>query len=266
MKQTFLILTLLFFCIAATLKERPTFYLIGDSTVDHGAGGKGLWGWGKYLPQFFDNEKIQIKNYAAGGTSTRTFRTNAVPKFMMPNRGLWDSVSVKLKKGDYLLIQFGLNDQGAVDDTARARGTLKGIGGDSTIIINPLTQKQEVVHTFGWYLRYYIQAAKAKGVTVIVCSTVPTNNWKDGKLIRGEKGFAEWAMQVAKQEQVLSIDLNSKIADVYDSEGEMAVTEKYHIATDKVHTTELGAILNASIVAKAIDEFGKCGLKKYLLK
>ncbi|MFZ4456467.1 MAG: rhamnogalacturonan acetylesterase [Bacteroidales bacterium] len=268
MKHAFLIISLLFLCIAATVKEKetPTLYLIGDSTVDHGTGRNGLWGWGKYLPQFFDTEKIQIKNYARAGTSTRTFQTNGLPEGMKVKRGLWDSVNVKLKKGDYLLIQFGLNDQAAINDTSRARGTIRGIGEDSTIIINGLTKKQEVVHSFGWYLRRYINQAKAKGVTVIVCSTIPKNRWENGKLIRGEQGFADWAMQVAKQEKVLAIDLNSKIADIYDSEGEKAVTEKYHIATDNTHTTEGGAILNASIVAKSIGEFGQCDLKKYLLK
>lgn len=255
-------------CVAATVREKetPTLYLIGDSTVDNGSGGKGLWGWGKYLPQFFDTEKIKIKNYARGGTSARTFQTNGLPESMKVKRGLWDSVSVKLKKGDYLLIQFGLNDQAAINDTSRARGTIRGIGEDSTIIINGLTKKQEVVHSFGWYLRRYINQAKAKGVTVIVCSTIPKNRWENGKLIRGEQGFADWAMQVAKREQVLAIDLNSEVAEIYDKEGEKAVTEKYHIATDNTHTTEPGAILNASIVAKAIWEFEKCDLKIYLLK
>jgi len=83
----------------------------------------------------------------------------------------------------------------------------------------------EVVHTFGWYLRRYINQAKAKGVTVIICSSVPKNKWENGKLIRGEQGFADWAMQVAKNEQVLAIDLNSQVADAYDKEGEKVVTE-----------------------------------------
>lgn len=268
MKHTIFIIALLFLCLAATDKEerRPTLYLIGDSTVDDGAGRNGLWGWGKFLPQFFDLEKIQVRNYARAGTSTRTFLTNGLPEKMKVKRGLWDSVSVKLKKGDYLLIQFGLNDQFAINDTTRARGTLRGIGEDSTVIINGVTKQREVVHTFGWYLRQYINQAKAKGVTVVICSTVPKCKWVNGKLIRGEEGFAGWAMEVAKKEKVLAIDLNSRIADVYDKEGEKAVAEIYHITTDNTHTTEKGAILNASLVAKAIGELDKCSLKKYLLK
>lgn len=265
MKNTIFILALLLLCVAATVKEerRPTLYLIGDSTVDQA---KTLWGWGRYLPQFFDTKKIQIKNYAKGGASSRTFMTNGLPDSMMVARGLWDSVSVKLKRGDYLLIQFGLNDQSPVNDTTRSRGTLSGIGEDSVVIINGLTKKREVVHTFGWYLRRYINQAKAKGVTVIICSTVPRSKWANGRLIRGEKGFAGWAMDVAKQERVCSIDLNTRIADIYDKEGEKIVTEKYHVENDNVHTSEKGAILNASLVAKAIEELDKCSLKKYLLK
>ena len=56
------------------------------------------------------------------------------------------------------------------------------------------------------------------------------------------------------------------VADVYDAEGEAAVTEKYHIAKDHVHTVKEGAILNASLVAKGIGELTKCNLKKNLLK
>ncbi len=246
-------------------KEKPTLYLIGDSTVDDGSGNNGLWGWGKFLPQFFDTTKVAIRNYAQGGTSARTFQTGGIWDKKINKRGMWDTVYAKLKKGDYLLIQFGLNDQGKIDDTARARGTLKGIGDDSLSIYNAVTKKPETVYTFGHYMRSFIQLAKAKGVTVIVCSSIPKNDWQDGKLLRGELGFANWALQVAKQENAFSIDLNNMIADVYDSEGQVAVTQKYHIEKDHVHTITQGAILNASLVAKGIKLLEGCNLKKALL-
>lgn len=246
-------------------KEKLTLYLIGDSTVDNGSGNNGLWGWGKFLPQFFDTSKISIRNYAQGGTSARTFQTNGVWDKNVGKKGMWDTVFAKLKKDDYLIIQFGLNDQGKIDDTARARGTLHGIGNDSVAIYNQVTKKNEVVHSFGWYMRRFIQQAKSKGVTVIVCSSIPKNNWKDGKLLRGELGFAEWALQVAAEEKVPSIDLNTLIADVYDAEGQTAVTEKYHIAKDNTHTTTAGATLNASLVAQGIKQLKKCSLKAFLL-
>jgi lysophospholipase L1-like esterase len=255
----------LFSIIAWRVEQKPTIYLIGDSTVDDGSGNNGLWGWGKYLPSFFDTTKISIRNYAQGGTSARTFQTNGIWDTKINKRGMWDTVNSKLKKGDFLIIQFGLNDQGKIDDTSRARGTLLGIGNDSVNIYNAVTKKNETVHSFGWYLRRYIQQAKSKGVFVIVCSSIPKNDWKDGKLLRGELGFAQWALEVAREEKVASIDLNSLIADIYDSKGEKEVTENYHIAKDHVHTVEKGAILNASLVAKGIESLKEIKLKDYLI-
>ncbi|MFP5039914.1 rhamnogalacturonan acetylesterase [Parasediminibacterium sp. JCM 36343] len=245
-------------------KKKPTLWLIGDSTVDDGSGSNGLWGWGKFLPTFFDTNRISIRNYAQGGTSTRTFQTGGIWDKKLNKRGMWDTVYTHLAKGDYLIIQFGLNDQGAVADSLRARGTLKGIGEDSLKIYNAVTKQNETVHSFGWYMRRFIKLAKEKGVTVIVCSSIPKNEWKDGKLLRGEMGFAGWALQVAAEEKVPSIDLNNMIADVYDAEGQAAVTEKYHIAKDHTHTTMAGATLNASLVAKSIQNLKHCKLNKYL--
>jgi rhamnogalacturonan acetylesterase len=250
------LLLLLYLALNFLKKPKPTVYLIGDSTVDDGPGNNGLWGWGKFLPRFFDLAKIDAKNYAQSGTSARTFQTN----------GMWDMVYSKLRKGDYLIIQFGLNDQSKIDDTLKAHGTIYSIGKDSVTIFNAVTKTNEVVHSFGWYMSQYIHQAKSKGVIVIVCSSVPKSIWEEGKLMRNELGFGEWALQTAEQENVFSIDLNSLIADVYDKEGEKTVNEKYYVLPDNTHTTEAGAILNASRVAKGISELKNCRLKDYLKK
>ena len=136
-------------------KEKPVFYIIGDSTVRNGDGtGKNQqWGWGSMIADYFDTAKISVRNHAIGGRSSRTFITE----------GRWDRIMATLKKGDYVIMQFGHNDGGALDDTARARGTIKGIGEESKEIYNPITKKQEVVYTYGWYMRKYIQGYKSKG-------------------------------------------------------------------------------------------------------
>ena len=69
----------------------------------------------------------------------------------------------RLKQGDFVIMQFGHNDAGPLDDTARARGTLKGIGDDSTEIYNPRRKREETVHTYGWYMRKYVNDARAAG-------------------------------------------------------------------------------------------------------
>lgn len=48
-----------------------------------------------------------------------------------------------LKKGDYVIMQFGHNDGGPLDDTARARGSIRGIGDESKDIYNPITKKMK---------------------------------------------------------------------------------------------------------------------------
>jgi hypothetical protein len=72
--------------------------------------------------------------------------------------------------------------------------------------------------------------------------------------------------QYGEQLYMLSIDLNTLIANAYDLEGKVAVTEKYHITKDDTHTVEAGAILNASIVAKSIAKMKNCGLSKFIVK
>jgi lysophospholipase L1-like esterase len=82
--------------------NKPTLFIIGDSTVKNGSGngGGGLWGWGDFMYEQLDTMKISIKNFAHGGRSSRTFITE----------GLWDDVFSRIKQGDYVIMQFGHND------------------------------------------------------------------------------------------------------------------------------------------------------------
>ena len=237
-------------------KRKPTLYLIGDSTVKNGKGkgDGGLWGWGNYLPAHFDTTRIRIENAALGGTSSRTFQT----------KGLWDAVRAKIQPGDFVMMQFGHNDDGPLADTARARGTLKSNGEESQEVYNPITKKQEVVHSYGWYLRQVIADAKAKGATPIVCSLIPRNGWKDGKVNRATAGYTKWAVEAARQGGAYFIDLNKLVADKYDREGESKVGTVYFTAKDHTHTIEAGAQLNAATVAEGIRATKRLALRKFL--
>lgn len=237
-------------------KEKPILFIIGDSTVKNGKGkgDKGLWGWGDYVGSFFNTEKISIDNHALGGTSSRTFLT----------KGLWDSVLVKIKPGDYVIMQFGHNDGGQLDDTARARGTIKGIGTESKDIYNPITKKQEVVYTYGWYLRKFIQDTKAKGAIAMVCSPIPRNDWKDGMVVRSADTYSGWAAEVAKAENAYFVDLNNLIAIKYEQSGVEIV--KTYFPGDHTHTNAAGARINAAAVVEGIQSLKKCPLNKFLLE
>lgn len=238
------------------IKPRPVLYIIGDSTVRNGDGtGKNQqWGWGSFMAGYFDTSKISVQNHAIGGRSSRTFITE----------GRWDKILTTLKKGDYVIMQFGHNDAGPLDDTARARGTLKGIGNDSVEIYNPIRKMKETVHSYGWYMRKYIREAKQKGAVPIVCSLVPRNSWKDGKVVRSADNYSLWAEQAAKEEGAFFINLNDLVAAEYEVMGIDAVKKFFPV--DHTHTNIDGAKLNASIVISALKEIKPGRLKKYFSK
>ncbi|GAA4132076.1 rhamnogalacturonan acetylesterase [Flavobacterium chungbukense] len=230
--------------------------MVGDSTVKNGKGdgAGGLWGWGDFIGQYLDTTKIRIENHALGGTSSRTFQ----------DKGLWTAVLNKLKKGDYVLIQFGHNDNGPVNDSLRARGTIKGIGSETEEIDNILTKKHEIVHTYGWYIQKVVREAKSKGAIPIICSPIPRNDWQNGKVPRNDKSYGLWAKQIAEKEKATFINLNEKMALEMEKFGETKVTGTYFYKKDHTHTSAKGAVLSASVI---IDELknSKNSLKKYIL-
>lgn len=220
----------------------PTLWLVGDSTVrnGHGDGAGGQWGWGDELAPYFNLAKINVVNRAIGGLSSRNFITE----------GHWAEDLAMMKPGDVVLIQFGHNDGGPLDDPARARGSIPGVGDETKDVDNPVLKIHETVHTYGWYLRKYVEDARGKGVTPILCTLIPRKIWKDGKIVRNDDTYAGWAREVAAQEHVGLIDLNKRIADHYDAMGESAVEPLF--ADPHTHTSLAGAELNAEVVVQGL--------------
>lgn len=216
----------------------PSVVLIGDSTVRNGdaSGGNGQWGWGEPLQDLFQRSKVNVVNRAVGGLSSRTYLTF----------GYWESTKSLLKTGDYLLIQFGHNDASEINDDQRARGTIRGNGDETQRIVNQMTGKQEVVHSYGWYLRNYIREARHLGVHPIVCSPVPRKSWSGDQINRSASTYAGWARQAAASEHVPFIDLNEIIAERYDAAGRTKVESFF--ADKHTHTSLAGARLNARCV------------------
>ncbi len=254
--KTLLLLFTMFLSTSAFIilkKEKPVLYIIGDSTVKNGdgSGRNGQWGWGTLLDAYFDTTKISVRNHAIGGRSSRTFITEE----------RWGRILKELKKGDYVLIQFGHNDGGPLDDTARARGTIKGIGTDSVEIYNPIRKMKEMVHTYGWYMRIYVKDAKLRGAIPIICSPVPRNNKKDGKI--PVDNYASWSQQIAVETNTPFIPLNQLIADEYNKMDSTKLNSLFY--GDHTHTSKAGAVVNVEKVVKGIMDLNKVKLKKYLL-
>jgi rhamnogalacturonan acetylesterase len=241
--------------MSLTVRHRPVVYLVGDSTV--------AVGWGKYLGNHFDTTAVSIQNRAVSGTSTRTFITQAVHDKKMTQNGMWNGVIAQLQPHDVVIIQFGHNDDSPLADTSRSRGTIKGISDSTTVVFNRFLNKEEVVHSFGWYLAKMVKEAQAKGAMVIICSPIPKNKWLNGKVIRNNQDYGKWCAMVASNTGASFLDLNQLVADRYDVEGQAKVSSTY-FTPDHVHTTPEGSALNAAMVATGIRALSKAELKKYL--
>jgi rhamnogalacturonan acetylesterase len=227
-----------------SLPGKPTLYLIGDSTVKVGT--LGQVGWGERIDDFFDPARISVLNLARGGRSSRTYLTE----------GLWDRVLTDLKRGDTVIMQFGHNDGSQLFTGNRPRGSIKGTGEETESGTVEMTGKAEVVHSFGWYLRRFITDAKAKGATPIVCSLIPRNEWKDGRIVRDP--YAAWARDVAVAEGVAFVDLNEITARRYEEMGPETVQPLF--PNDHTHTNAAGADLNAASVIAGLKGLPACRL------
>lgn len=93
---------LLVLLTAATKDKTTTIFMIGDSTMANKdiTEGKQERGWGMALQCYFD-DNIVIDNHAVNGRSSLSFI----------NEGRWDAVLQKMRPGDYVIIQFGHNDE-----------------------------------------------------------------------------------------------------------------------------------------------------------
>lgn len=242
--------------LALVPPKRPTLYLIGDSTVKNssGNGEGGMWGWGHFIAAHIDTTRLQVENHAIGGRSSRTFLSE----------GRWDRIMTTLKPGDFVMMQFGHNDAGPVNDTIRARGSIKGVGNETQEIDNLITKKHEIVHSYGWYLQKYITDAQAKGAIPIVLSLVPRNVWKNGKVERATGSYVAWAADVAKKQGAYFIDLNERVATKYETLGDSATLQTTYFVNDHTHTNAAGARLNAATVIEGVTQLKDCPLNRYL--
>jgi rhamnogalacturonyl hydrolase YesR/lysophospholipase L1-like esterase len=233
-------------------ENTPVLFLIGDSTMKNGSGkGDGnQWGWGSFFSWFFNADQISVENHALGGRSSRSFITE----------GLWDKVLSGIKKGDYLIIQFGHNDGGPFN-TGRARASIKGIGEESQTIIMERTGGPEEVFSFGHYLRIYVRQAKAKGANVILFSHTPGNSWTGEKMNRNDQNYGKWTKEIAEQEGVPYVDMNDIAAKKYETLG-IEKTKTYFI--DRVHTNFGGSILHCKAAIEGLMSLKDYELNKYI--
>ena len=232
----------------------PTLWLIGDSTVRNGTLGDGSnmnqWGWGAPIVMDFDLDKINVVNRAYGGTSSRSFYTGF----------FWQNLRPLIKKGDFVILQFGANDNGG----ASGKAALAGTGAETQNVVR--AGKTEIVHTFGWYLQQFVNETREQGATPIICSLTPRKNWADdGHFRRDNTTHAAWAAEVAWTNGVPFVDLYELIARKYESLGTNEVDKLYVPSPrEKLHTGWDGAVTNSECVIAGLNGLKENPLAPFL--
>ncbi len=90
--------------LTSSVKQKvTTIFVIGDSTAAKKDLSKGSpeRGWGMALQCYFDDQFIRVDNHAVNGRSSKSFI----------DEGRWEKVRSLIKPGDYVIIQFGHNDE-----------------------------------------------------------------------------------------------------------------------------------------------------------
>ncbi|MBQ9661395.1 MAG: rhamnogalacturonan acetylesterase [Bacteroidales bacterium] len=223
---------------------KPALIVTGDSTIQNtDSDPDGMWGWGSVLETVFDPSRITLVNAGKAGRSARTFL----------NEGRWDKVYNSIRPGDFVVIQFGHNDMGRVG-APPYRAELAGDTDESDVVFMANTRQYEVVRSYGWYLRKFIDDVREKGGIPILVSLTPRNEWPHGRMERRDDTYGIWVRDVIRKTGVDFVDMHNITADWFDSIGPEAA--KAYYKNDHTHTSRLGAERNAKSFAEGLRKLG----------
>lgn len=189
-------------------------YLIGDSTVadyslekDFQTKRYPVTGWGQVFQPFLRKDSLHLLKHlikgdsalvddrAKGGRSTRTFF----------EEGRWAEVYKQLKKNDVVMIQFGHND--AAENKPERYVNING---------------------YKEYLRLFVNQAREKGGIPILLTPVARNYpWNEGRLSNVHGEYPQAVKEVAKELDVLLIDLNELSMSSFSQRGQEYVSTHY---------------------------------------
>ncbi|WP_264537981.1 rhamnogalacturonan acetylesterase [Flavobacterium sp. N1736] len=229
--------------IKITLKENVTVvYLAGDSTVtDQDV--EPWASWGQFITNYFDND-IVVANYAYSGSSLSSFKnSNRLKKILL-----------QIKKGDYLFVEFGHNDE-----------KIKGAGNSAW-------------ESYSDLLTEFVLSAKEKGAIPVLVTPTQRRFFNENGTLKETHGDFPAAMRaVAQKNNVALIDITKITTELYETWGD-EVSRKAFVQypantfpgqekalDDNTHFNSFGANEIALCVLKGIRELD-IPLKKYITK
>lgn len=168
----------------------PVIYMIGDSTMANKEleNGNPERGWGQLLPEFFQ-PSLKIENRASDGRSTKSFI----------NEGRWHRILTTLQPGDWVIIQFGHNDQKKDKADLYADPTVK----------------------YPQLLAKFVEETRAKGAQPILVTSICRRRFKPDGTPKSTLGlYPQSVRDLATELQVPLVDLNSATEKLLAESGE----------------------------------------------
>ena len=173
--------------------QTPTVYVIGDSTASvYASNLYPRMGWAQPLQDYFAPACVTVQDKALSGRSSKSFY----------DEGDWTPIRNALRKGDYVLIQFGHNDEKS---------------DQPTLYTDPFT-------TYEQYLSHYIDDTQAKGATPILITSINRNDWS-GTTLQDTHGNYPVAMrQLAQAREISLVDATALTKTYFERIGQTATT------------------------------------------
>ena len=171
--------------------KQITIFMIGNSTMANKPfkDGNPEKGWGQVFPLYF-NEDVRIENYAVNGRSTKSFI----------DEGRWDNVLSKIKSGDYVIIEFGHNDQ-KKDDPKRFA---------------------DANTTYKWNLEKFVDETREKnGIPILATPVVRRRFDENGHFYDVHGEYPKVVREVAFERDVILFDLHLKSEELLIQYGEL---------------------------------------------
>ncbi|CAN5301439.1 rhamnogalacturonan acetylesterase [soil metagenome] len=198
----------------------PVVYLAGDSTVTDQRFEPAA-SWGQMLPRFFKPD-VSVANHAESGETLKAF---------LIERRL-DKILSRIKPGDWLLIQFGHNDQ--------------KVGWPQTYA--------EAATTYRDYLKAYIGEARRRGAKPVLVTSMHRRKFDAaGKVVNTLGDYPEAVRAVGRETGVPVIDLQTMSAAFYEALGPDNAWKAFNDGgKDATHHNNYGAYVLAQCVAAGI--------------
>lgn len=213
--------------------NKMTIFIAGDSTAEiKTKSERPESGWGEFLSDFFD-ASVHIENHAMGGRSTKSY--------LDQNR--FEPILDEMKPGDYLLIQFGHNDQ-KIEDPER--------------YTDPHSTYQE-------NLKWFVKETRQKNAIPILLTSISRRIFIDGQIDKTALGdYPEAMRKVAQEEDVSLIDMHKQSIQLLNQLGEQKSKDLFlHLEKneyenypegliDNTHFSEMGAKTFAKMIAQEL--------------